>query len=131
MLAGTQSIFLVDELDNTLDTRLKENDIDLTGPLWGAGDLMTKAEPLIFEQLIAKNHAEIVEGLPRFGLKQERRRIRLSISQASMEVETSAVADIDKTTVVLSFFLPAGCYATTILRELLDYQDLTERVNPQ
>lgn len=131
MLAGTQSIFLVDELDNTLDTRLKENDIDLTGPLWGAGDLMTKAEPLIFEQLIAKNHAEIVEGLPRFGLKQERRRIRLSISQASMDVETSAMADIDKTTVVLSFFLPAGCYATTILRELLDYQDLTERVNPQ
>ena len=31
--------------------------------------------------------------------------------------------------VTLSFFLPAGAYATTIMRELINYIDLTERVD--
>jgi tRNA pseudouridine13 synthase len=94
--------------------------------MWGAGELMTQGEPLIFEQQVAKQCPEITEGLPKFGLKQERRRIRLSISQASIEVDRSP-ENSKGATVTLQFFLPAGCYATTILRELVDYQDMTER----
>ena len=119
MLAGTQSVFLADDIDEKIVSRFKEKDIDLTAPMWGAGDLMTQGESLLFEQQIAEQYQEFCEGLPRFGLKQERRRIRLSFTEGDINSEDDNVT--------LSFFLPAGCYATTILRELLVYQDLTER----
>jgi tRNA pseudouridine13 synthase len=124
MLAGTQSVFLVSEVDQTLTARLIEKDIDITAPMWGAGELMTTGEPLILEQKVAEQQPEFSIGLPRFGLKQERRRSRLSIANATLVVEEQ---DADNATVLLTFSLPAGCYATTILRELIDYQDLTQR----
>ena len=36
---------------------------------------------------------------------------------------------VDNDIVTLSFFLPAGAYATTIMRELIAYKDMTERVD--
>ncbi len=124
MLAGSQSIFTVDEVTFEIEQRLREKDVDITAPLWGAGELMTALAPLALEQSIADNNSVFCEGLPRFGLKQERRRIRLTVSEASIEL-----MDIEKNSqaVNVKFFLPAGCYATTVLRELLIYQDLTER----
>jgi len=119
MLAGTQSVFLADEIDESIVSRFKEKDIDLTAPMWGAGELMTQADALLFEQEVAEEHPEFCSGLPRFGLKQERRRIRLNLTDSEIQADNDFVT--------ISFFLPAGCYATTILRELLVYQDLTER----
>ena len=133
MLAGTQSVFLIDTVDDTLTNRYIDKDIDITAPMWGAGDLMTTGEVQIFEQQIADANQDLCQGLPRFGLKQERRRIRLCISDTKIDIEKSTEVNQqgnDKVThtVTLSFFLPAGCYATTVLRELIDYQDMTERV---
>jgi tRNA pseudouridine13 synthase len=119
MLAGTQSVFVAEEADDSLKARLVEQDIDITAPMWGAGDLMTTDNPLALEQNIAEKNVDFCLGLPKFGLKQERRKIRLCISQTDLAV--------DGDTVKLSFFLPAGCYATTVLRELLAYKDMTER----
>jgi len=119
MLSGTQSVFLADEIDEKISQRFQEKDIDLTASLWGAGDLMSKGESQKLEQAIADDHAEFCEGLAKFGLKQERRRIRLSLTEGKIKSEDD--------TVTLSFFLPSGCYATTILRELISYQDMTER----
>jgi len=119
MLAGTQSVFLAEDIDEKIESRFKGKDIDLTAPMWGAGDLMTQGDALLFEQKVSMQYPGFCEGLPRFGLKQERRRIRLNISDGDIKSENDNVT--------LSFFLPAGCYATTILRELLVYQDLTER----
>ena len=121
MLAGTQSVFLADVSDESLTTRLNEHDIDITAPMWGAGELMTTDEARTFEQSIADLQPTLCEGLPRFGLKQERRRIRLNIKETDITVDNDIVT--------LSFFLPAGAYATTIMRELIDYTDLTERVD--
>lgn len=120
MLAGTQSVFKITDIDDDLLKRFIEKDIDLTAPMWGAGELMTQEQPLALEQEIAEQHDEFCQGLPRFGLKQERRRIRLSISKTAINSQDDNVT--------LSFFLPAGSYATTVLRELLQYQDMTERV---
>ncbi len=122
MLSGTQSVFKTPEITAELTRRLSEQDVDITAPMWGAGDLMTEHDALILEQHIAQQQPEICVGLPRFGLKQERRRIRLSISNTEIGVDGENVS--------LSFFLPAGCYATTVLRELVDYKDMTERVMP-
>lgn len=129
MLAGTQSVFLVDELDENVQQRFVEKDLDITAPMWGAGELMTQGSVRHLEQDIADKNIEFSQGLPRFGLKQERRRIRLTISDTDIEVlqvkESTALTNGKQ--VKVSFFLPAGCYATTVLRELLDYQDMTVR----
>lgn len=134
MLAGTQSVFRVEEVDDVIKQRLIEKDVDITAAMWGAGELMTEAEPKIFEQHIADKHPEFSQGLPRFGLKQERRRIRLVIEDADIEVlskektSNTKSENIDLPNVKVSFSLAAGSYATTVLRELIDYQDGTQRV---
>jgi tRNA pseudouridine13 synthase len=131
MLAGTQSVFHLDEVDSAIEQRFIDKDVDITAPMWGAGDLMTSNEPLALEQTVAEKNIEFCEGLPRFGLKQERRRIRLTVSECDIELlsteEDSAFEG--KNAVKISFFLPAGCYATTVLRELLNYQDMTTRID--
>jgi tRNA pseudouridine13 synthase len=126
MLAGTQSVFHVDKADETVKQRLIEKDVDITASMWGAGELMTTDASLALEKKIAEQHIEFTQGLPKFGLKQERRRIRLNISDTDITVLAS---DNNQTDVKISFFLPAGCYATTVLRELLVYQDMTTRVD--
>jgi tRNA pseudouridine13 synthase len=119
MLAGTQSVFLAEEIEDSLTQRMLEKDLDITAPMWGAGELMTTGEAKLLEQGVAEHYSEFCQGLPRFGLKQERRRARLCLTKPEISREESSVT--------LSFFLPAGAYATTILRELIDYQDMTER----
>jgi len=141
MLSGTQSVFVLDELDDVIKQRLMDKDVDITASMWGAGDLMTREAPLFFEQKISEKHADLSQGLPRFGLKQERRRIRLVIEDADIEVLTNEKNNTVLTDRVLStetlpavkisFSLAAGSYATTVLRELIDYQDCTQRVNVQ
>jgi len=136
MLAGTQSVFHLDEIDPSIIQRFNEKDIDITAPMWGSGELMTTGEPKLLEQEIANNYTEFSQGLPRFGLKQERRRIRLVTHNADIEVlpnETLSDTPSNDTisTVKISFFLAAGSYATTVLRELIDYQDGTIRSQPQ
>ncbi len=126
MLSGSQSVFHLDKLDDSITARYIEKDIDITAPMWGAGELMTTGAALALEQKVADEHQDLCQGLPRFGLKQERRRIRLTITDTDIEV----LPEQDGTnTVKVSFFLPAGCYATTILRELVNYQDLTARID--
>jgi tRNA pseudouridine13 synthase len=119
MLSGTQSVFLADAIDEKITQRFQEKDIDLTASLWGAGELMTQGDSQVLEQQVADDFPEFCQGLAKFGLKQERRRIRLSLTEGKIQSEND--------TVTLSFFLPSGCYATTILRELISYQDMTER----
>ncbi len=121
MLAGTQSVFLAETIEQSLTDRHLNHDVDITAPMWGAGELMTTAQALAFEQSVAEQQPEFCLGLPRFGLKQERRRIRLVMKEPKI--------DIDNDVVTLSFFLPAGAYATTIMRELIHYTDMTERVD--
>jgi len=125
MLSGTQSVFVTEGIDDKLNQRYLEKDIDITAPMWGAGDLMSAGEVNLFEQQIADENEVFCQGLPRFGLKQERRRIRLNISNTELSIEDIAQSPLKNVT--LSFFLPAGCYATTVLRELIVYQDMTER----
>lgn len=121
MLAGTQSVFLADNIDQSLIDRHVNHDVDITAPMWGAGELMTSKQALTFEESVAEQLPEFCQGLPRFGLKQERRCIRLVMKEPKI--------DIANNNVTLSFFLPAGAYATTIMRELINYTDMTERVD--
>jgi len=129
MLAGTQSVFHLDAIDDDIIERFNTKDVDITAPMWGAGELMTTDKPKILEQQIADRNNEFSQGLPRFGLKQERRKIRLSINDAEINILESKPENNSETRdVKICFFLPAGCYATTVLRELVDFKDMTVRV---
>jgi len=120
MLSGSQSVFKIEQSTEELVQRMNEHDIDLSAAMWGAGELMSTGEQANIEQQVAEENSVFAVGLPRFGLKQERRRMRLTISHPKILVEGD--------TVEVSFVLPSGSYATTVLRELLNYQDMSERV---
>ena len=129
MLAGTQSVFHLDEIDDAILQRFSDKDVDITAPMWGAGELMTNDNPKKLEQEVSDKYREFCEGLPRFGLKQERRRIRLIVQDADIEVlANEQESDNELPSVKICFTLAAGSYATTVLRELIDYEDGTQRV---
>jgi tRNA pseudouridine13 synthase len=114
-LAGSNSFFCAKQIDNSISQRMEQRDIYLTAPLWGKGQLASQSEALLFEQKLAQQHLAVTQKLEDLGLKQERRAINLFPN----ELEWSWADN----TLNLIFSLPAGTFATSILRELIDVQD--------
>lgn len=115
MLAGSHSFFSASEIDASLQTRLAEQDIHPSGPLWGRGGNPATGEAGLLEQQVLEHEERFRTGLEMAGLKQERRALRLLVPEFALEV-------LDAGTVQCRFTLPAGCYATSVLRELVDYE---------
>jgi tRNA pseudouridine13 synthase len=111
-LAGSNSFFVVDEADAEIERRLREYDIHPTAPLWGKGNLPSRAAAAQLEQETLAPYAEFRAGLEAAGLEQERRSLRLLVT----DLQWQWLADNE---LQLSFRLPAGAYATSVLRELL------------
>lgn len=84
-----------------------------TGPMWGRDrqDLAGAARQLEAEVLAA--HASWRDGLQRLGANHDRRALR--VIPRGLEFEWAGVDDI-----WLRFELPAGAYATALLRELVE-----------
>ena len=116
MLAGSHSIFPAGEVDQTLRQRVADFDLHPTGPLWGAGELLSSGAVRALEEAVADEWPIFRDGLPAAGLKQERRALRLLVAEARLELPEPGVA-------VVEFQLPAGAYATTVLRELVQTAD--------
>ena len=114
-LSGSHSFFCAPQIDASIYQRLTKRDIFLSAPLWGKGPLASQNEALQFEQNLAQQHLAIAKTLEDLGLKQERRAINLFPN----DLEWSLAND----TLNLSFSLPAGTFATSVLRELIDVQD--------
>jgi tRNA pseudouridine13 synthase len=112
MLAGTHSFFTATEPDDALRRRVAEFDLHPTGPLWGAGELPSFGPARQLEETVAATLPTFRDGLASAGLKQERRALRLIARDEKLEFS-------DERTAILSFRLPAGAYATTVLRELI------------
>jgi tRNA pseudouridine13 synthase len=111
-LEGSHSWFPVAEPDAEIARRVEDGDIQPTGPLWGRGAVPSSGLPATVEQELAERFASWCHGLERFGLKQDRRSLRVPLHElewawgdASLEV---------------GFRLPSGCYATSVLRELVE-----------
>ncbi|HVT31758.1 MAG TPA: tRNA pseudouridine(13) synthase TruD [Rhodanobacteraceae bacterium] len=113
MLAGTHSIFGPEALTDELARRLAAFDIDPTGPLWGAGELRTSGHVREIEQRAIAPFGDLADGLAKAGLVQQRRALRLPVQnlEHAWEHDGSLVAE---------FELPAGSFATVVLRELCD-----------
>ncbi|MFG6439698.1 tRNA pseudouridine(13) synthase TruD [Roseateles sp. LKC17W] len=83
-----------------------------TGPLWGRGRVATSEQAQALEMGVAARHASLCDGMEYAGLEQERR--ALVALPADMAWDWPQPDEL-----VLSFSLPAGNYATSVLDEIL------------
>ncbi len=83
-----------------------------TGPLWGRGRVSTADQAQALENGVAERYATLCDGMEHAGLDQDRR--ALVASPAEMAWEWPQVDRL-----VLTFALPAGTYATSVLSEIL------------
>jgi tRNA pseudouridine13 synthase len=111
-LAGSRSWFGPEPFDETLAARLAQGDIHPSGPLWGDGEPPTTAEAGDLERGIAAANNDLVEGLAKARMEQERRPLRLMPKDLRWRW-------LDDATLELAFELPAGAYATVVARELI------------
>ncbi|MBF0469887.1 MAG: tRNA pseudouridine(13) synthase TruD [Gammaproteobacteria bacterium] len=96
------------------DERLQNPPPDLhpSGPLWGDGPTPAQGEPGAWEKGLQLQAPSLCRGLEAARLEQERRALRLLLPSLQWEW-----LQMDR--LRLCFELPAGCYATTVLRELV------------
>lgn len=111
MLDGSHSVFGPEPLTPELQRRVSEFDIHPTGPLWGRGELRSQGVVADIERQALELLPGLAQGLEREGLRQERRSLRLMPTELSWRWLDG---DLE-----LSFSLPAGSYATVVVRELL------------
>ena len=112
LLSGTKaSLFLVENVDETLMSRLATMDIHPTGVMWGRGQAQNTDESLALEQQVLSPWLAWREGLEKQGLSQERRALRVFPRDFSWQF-------LDNARIEIQFSLPAGSYATMVLREI-------------
>ncbi|KAA9134072.1 tRNA pseudouridine(13) synthase TruD [Marinihelvus fidelis] len=122
MLDGSRSRFRLDRdtLDDAqalaeLQGRLDRFDIHPSGPLPGLGEPAAGDECLALENEVLAREPELLAGLEDWRLKAERRALRVVPGELEWDWEASG----DAVNLVLSFSLPPGAFATTVLRELM------------
>ena len=111
-LAGSNSFFSAQLIDEKIIQRLALRDIQLSAPMWGAGELPSKSDAAEYEHRLASKHPQIRGTLEDLGLRQERRVISLYADNMAWELKGSQLR--------VSFVLPSGSFATSILREVVD-----------
>ncbi|WP_100656246.1 tRNA pseudouridine(13) synthase TruD [Alteromonas flava] len=114
-LSGSNSFFIVPAVDETLRQRLSEGDIAITAPLAGKGKWLTQDAAEEFEQQSCRNFQPVLDTLTALDLKQERRAISLRPENFEW--------DVDGNDLCLQLSLPAGCYATAVIRELVNVEE--------
>jgi len=111
-LAGSHSWFGPEPFTPTLAGRLASGDICPSGPLWGEGDPPATAVAGALERAIGALHPDLVAGLAAARMRQDRRPCRLLPRGLSWRWLEPDVLE-------LAFELPAGSYATVVVRELV------------
>jgi tRNA pseudouridine13 synthase len=111
-LQGSHSYFIAEPVDADLLTRVASQDVHPTGPLHGRGESPVRDDCRELESEILAAHADWCEGLEAAGLAQDRRALRLGVSGLAWQWENAGE-------LVLTFSLPAGAYATSVLREVV------------
>lgn len=115
-LAGTHSWFQADKNDElaTLQVRLENHDIFLTAPLIGENTQLAND----LENQVVAEHAILHSLMKQERLKPARRALLMQAKDFQWQFEENGLR--------LKFFLPAGSYATALVRELVQVA-----VNPQ
>ncbi len=111
IMPGSDSTLSLARIDAAIQERIARGDLQPSGPLWGRGQPLPKGEALAFEQNILASEPALCRGLEKAGLKQQRRALKLT--PKGLEWRWLA-----KDVLQISFSLPPGSYATSVLREL-------------
>ncbi|MDH5711383.1 MAG: tRNA pseudouridine(13) synthase TruD [Gammaproteobacteria bacterium] len=114
MLEGKTACFW-DDGSADLEERIQNREIHPTALLWGEGELRTKLDAAVMEQAIVDENPIYKEGLCRFRVEQMRRSLRVIPGNMLWQLQGDEL--------IISFDLPAGCYATMVLRELVDLHE--------
>jgi tRNA pseudouridine13 synthase len=114
-LDGSRAGF-VDDPDQRADLsqRCRLQDIHPSGPLWGRGRPLVDALAAELESRALSAFGAWRDGLEHVGLEQERRPLRVRLQDLAWHWT-------DDGCLALGFFLPAGSFATVLLRELIEY----------
>lgn len=114
LLAGTNSFFNYSKEQSesaaSLFNRLQQQDIFLSAPLWGKGELQSQDSAKEFEQQVSQAYPQVCQILAELGLEQQRRALLLFPQDFEAEISDNCLR--------LSFSLPTGCFATSVLREI-------------
>ncbi|MEM6162086.1 tRNA pseudouridine(13) synthase TruD [Erwinia sp. P6884] len=115
-LTGRGSWFVADAAElETLQTRVNNHELRVTAPLPGSGEWGSKEEALAFEQQSLAAEAELITLLERERVEAARR--ALLVIPRDLRWTWS-----DDHTLGLTFWLPAGSFATSVVREILEQE---------
>lgn len=112
-LTGSNSIFVTDEVDDTLLKRVADKDVSPASPLPGKKKNMVKGLALDGINEVYSDWVSWLTGLERLGLEEAWRSNILQVEQFTYKINDG--------TAELSFRLTAGSYATSVLGELVKY----------
>lgn len=96
----------------TLQSQLEEGHVVLTAALAGDNALPTKAEAQVLESQFLEAEPDLMKLIQGNRMRHDRRVVGLQAENMNWQV--------DKHDIVVSFSLPVGCFATSILREVVD-----------
>ena len=113
LLAGSNSYFVMDEVDDEIRRRVADFDIHPAGILWGRGRAESRGEAAALEAALADRFPLFCEGLERAGLKAARRALRVRPENLQWTHRP------EQQQLELRFELPPGAYATAVLREIV------------
>lgn len=104
--------FKSSEPDENIIQRVDTGIIHPTGSLWGRGQSDLSADALEIEARVVNEYAQLVQGLLKSNVEISRRSLRVNVKKLTWDF-------IGNSELVLSFSLPAGSYATSVLREIM------------
>ncbi|GLR63711.1 tRNA pseudouridine(13) synthase TruD [Marinospirillum insulare] len=113
-LEGTRSYFS-DPTATDLSKRLASGDINLAGPLAGKGHLQSSGLALQAEEAFREAYLPYWQALANQGLKVEYRPLRMQPKATEFNWQAPWLT--------LGFTLPSGCFATSLLAELINAND--------
>ena len=116
MLQGSRSLFVCDDVDDTIKQRARRGDVHPGLPLWGRGAFPGAAARAEAQRQALAGDREICDFLERSGLQLAWRPTRLLADDFCWEF-------CDDGSLQLDFALGAGTYATALLAELVRYQE--------
>ena len=120
ILAGSNSRFVPETVDDTLRERLDQADLSTSGPMVGRGDKRgnedARGECAALESRVLADEAPLIAGLAAAGVEAGRRPLRATATDIVLTQE-------DEATWRLRVTLASGVFATSLLKEIGDCQD--------
>nr|WP_314478255.1 tRNA pseudouridine(13) synthase TruD [uncultured Pseudomonas sp.] len=109
---NSRSFFPAGEAE-CVDPRLAILDLHPTGPLWGEGDSPATERTGQLENTVGSTQPSLCQWLAKAGMDHERRILRLPIAGLTWHYPEPDILQLE-------FVLPAGCFATVVVREVVD-----------